>query len=108
MVNLITTYLKIFINFVISVSFESQEIPKYSYEVLCNGNVTWVQSSHGQVLPNAVPAGRTASGETLYVGRAWHMGALTPGKIQPSHGNLYIPYNGGEVALATYELLIEN
>jgi Protein of unknown function (DUF3421) len=53
-------------------------------------------------------AGRTASGETLYVGRAWHMGALTPGKIQPSHGNLYIPYNGGEVALATYELLIEN
>lgn len=98
-----------FLNFFyFSVSFDGQEIPKYSYEVLCNGNIQWVQSSHGQVLPNAVAAGRTSSGETLYVGRAWHMGALTPGKIHPSHGNLYIPYNGGEVAVGTYEILIEN
>lgn len=59
-------------------------------------------------MPNAVPGGRTNSGETLYIGRAWHAGALTPGKIHPSHGNLYIPYNGGEVAIGTYEVLIEN
>lgn len=89
-------------------SFDGQEIPKYSYEVLCNGNVQWVQSSHGHVVPNAVPGGRTSSGETLYIGRVWHAGALTPGKIHPSHRNLYIPFNGGEVAHANYDILIEN
>jgi len=90
------------------VSFDGQEIAKYSYEVLCNGNVQWIHSGHGQVPPNAVPGGRTSSGETLYIGRAWHAGALTPGKVHPSHGNLYIPYNGGEVAHGSYEILIEN
>lgn len=97
-----------FHNFYVAVSFEGQEIPKYSYEVLCNGSVQWVHSSHGQVLPNAVPGGRTSSGEILYIGRGWHNGALTPGKIHPSHGNMYIAYNGMEVALATYEILTEN
>lgn len=90
------------------ISYDGQEIPYHNYEVLCNGNVQWVHSGHGAVMPNAVPGGRTNTGETLYIGRAWHAGALTPGKIHPSHGNLYIPYNGGEVAIGTYEVLIEN
>lgn len=34
--------------------------------------------------------------ETLYVGRAAYQGSLTPGKIQLSHGRLYIPYGGRE------------
>lgn len=96
------------VKFKISVSFDGQEIPQYSYEVLCNGNVQWVHSGHGAHVPNAIPAGRTSSGETLYVGRAWHAGSLTPGKVHPSHGNLYIPYNGGEVAIGSYEVLVEN
>jgi len=90
------------------VSWNGSEIAKYSYEILCGGNVQWVHSGQGHVLPNAVPGGRTVSGETLYVGRAWHMGALTVGKIHPSHGNLYLPYGGAEVAMNTYEILIEN
>lgn len=90
------------------VSYNGQEIPKYSFEVLCNGNVTWVQSSHGQVMPNAVPGGRTTSGETLYIGRGWWHGALTVGKIQPSHQSLYISFNGAEMPLKSYEILIEN
>lgn len=94
--------------FLISVCHDGQEIPQHNYEVLCNGRTQWVQSGHGHVLPNAVAGGRTSSGETLYIGRAWHAGALTPGKIHPSHGNLYIPYAGGEVAHGTYEILIEN
>jgi hypothetical protein len=90
------------------ISYDGKEIPYYNYEVLCNGNVQWVHSGHGHVLPNAVPGGRTASGETLYIGRASYAGATTPGKIHPSHGNLYIPYNGGEVAIGTYEILVEH
>lgn len=75
---------------------------------MCGGNVAWIQSGHGSILPNAVPGGVTSAGETLYIGRGWHAGALTPGKIHPSHGSLYIPYGGGEVALRSYEILIEN
>jgi len=90
------------------VSWNGQEIPKHSFDVLCNGNTQWVHSGQGHVLPNAVPGGRTANGEILYIGRAWHSGSLTPGKIHPSHGNLYIAFNGGEVPFQTYEILIEN
>lgn len=94
--------------YLFAVGFEGQEVPKYNYEVLCNGNVQWVHSGHGAVLPNAVPGGRTSSGEVLYIGRTWHAGALTLGKIHPSHGNIYLPYNGGETALQSYEILVEN
>lgn len=90
------------------VSFNGQEIPKYSYEVLCNGNVSWVPSGFGTVPPNAVLGGRTSSGEVLYVGRAHYMGSLTPGKVHPSHQTLYIPYGGSEVSMKNYEVLVEN
>ncbi|XP_055606537.1 uncharacterized protein LOC129754466 [Uranotaenia lowii] len=90
------------------VSFNGQEIPKHSFEVLCNGNVTWVPSGFGTVPPNAVFGGRTSSGETLYIGRTHYMGSLTPGKVHPSHQTLYIPYGGSEVSVKNYEVLIEN
>jgi Protein of unknown function (DUF3421) len=90
------------------ISFNGQEVPKYQFEVLCNGNVTWVQSGSGHILPNAVPGGRTMSGETLYIGRAPYAGSLTVGKIHPSHRNLYIAYAGTEIPLQSYEILIEN
>lgn len=90
------------------VPWGGQEIPVHEFEVLCNGNVEWVQSSNGMVLPNAVPGGVSSSGEVLYIGRGWWHGALTPGKIQPSHGSLYIPFGGMEVAVKEYEILIEN
>lgn len=47
----------------------------------------------------AFPGGFCVTGEemeTLYVGRAEFQGSLTPGKIQLSHGRLYIPYGGRE------------
>lgn len=90
------------------VSYNGTEIPKQQYEVLCNGNVSWVPSSHGQIQHNAVVGGNTASGETLYIGRVHYMGSLTPGKIHPSHGSLYIPFNGAEIPHKNYEILTEN
>ncbi|ETN61198.1 hypothetical protein AND_007147 [Anopheles darlingi] len=89
------------------VSHNGMEIPKHSFEVLCNGNVSWVPTGFGSVPPNAVLAGRTSSGEALYVGRAHYMGALTPGKIHPSHQTLYIPYGGSEIPIKNYEALVE-
>jgi hypothetical protein len=89
------------------VSYNGQEIPKHAYDVLCGGNVQWVHSSNGQSHPNAVPGGTTESGETLYIGRAHYQNSITPGKIHPSHATMYIPYGGQEVAIPSYEVLIE-
>lgn len=84
-----------------------QEHAKHQYEVLCNGSVSWIPSAHGHIPPNAVAGGRTSSGEPLYIGRANYNGSLTPGKIQPSHNTLYIPFGGSEVGIREYEVLVE-
>lgn len=52
------------------ISFDGQEIPKENYEVLCNGNTSWVpcMPTTRTVPPFAVTAGITAAGEPLYIG----------------------------------------
>lgn len=89
------------------VPYGGQEHPKNQYEVLCNGNVSWIPSAHGHIPSNAVVGGRTSSGEPLYIGRANYNGSLTPGKIQTSHNTLYIPFGGTEVGIREYEVLVE-
>ena len=76
------------------------------YEVLCDFNGTWVANSGGNIPPRAVTAGQSEDGEPLYVGRVLHGGALTVGKIQPSHGVCYIPYGGQELGFQDYEILV--
>lgn len=90
------------------ISYNGQEIAKHQYEVLCGGNVQWVQSGHGHIPSNAVRGGTTASGEPLYIGRTHINGSLTPGKVHPSHNTLYIPFGGAEMPFQNYEILIEN
>lgn len=90
------------------VAYNGQEHPIHTaYEVLCNGNIDWVQASFGNIPPNAVSAGNTSNGERLYVGRAHHEGSLTVGKVHPSHGCLYISFGGREVRHDHFEVLIE-
>lgn len=89
------------------VAFNGQEIAKHEYEILCNGNVKWVASGHGDVPSGAVVGGQTGNGEPLYIGRSHFSGSLTPGKVHPSHGSLYIPFGGAEVPIKEYEILIE-
>lgn len=60
----------------------------------------------GTVPEGAVEMGCTADGEKLYMGRAIYGGAQTPGKLQSSHGCLYIPFGGAEVCLNEYEVLV--
>jgi len=90
------------------ISYNGEEVPKHQFEVLCGGNTSWVPSSYGNIPPNAVKGGHTASGEPLYVGRGHWQGSLTVGKVHPSHQALYIPYGGSEVPIkGNYEILIE-
>lgn len=69
------------------------------------GNNNWVQSSGGNVPPQAFVGGNDSSGEPLYVIRGNFQGALIPGKLVPSHRNGYVPWGGQEHAVNQYEVL---
>lgn len=88
------------------VSHNGLEIFKPNFDLLSGTGFTWVGSSNGHVPAGAVLAGNQRTGEPLYVGRAHHEGALTPGKIHTGHGCLYIPYGGTEVSILHYEVLV--
>lgn len=69
------------------------------------GVATWVDVTGGDIPPNAVPGGQDVSGESLFVGRARHEGALLPGKVVPSHGVCYVPWGGAEHGKPEYQVL---
>lgn len=88
------------------VAWGGEEINKHDVEILTGHNYCWVSASNGSVPPHALRVGRTSDGEPLYVGRGYFAGSLTPGKVHPSHGCLYIPYGGAEQRLEAYEVLV--
>ncbi|XP_050311628.1 uncharacterized protein LOC126747168 [Anthonomus grandis grandis] len=88
------------------VAYGGAEHAKGQYQVLCEQRFDWVPTSGGHVPPGAVEGGKTSDGETLYVGRVHHDGACTVGKVHPSHGVCYIPFDGREVGHDSYEILV--
>lgn len=56
-------------------------------QVLCHGIAMWQTARQGHVPAEALAAGMTKEGEKLYVGRVFHDGTLTPGKVQYALGN---------------------
>uniref|UniRef100_A0A1L8DCM8 Uncharacterized protein n=1 Tax=Nyssomyia neivai TaxID=330878 RepID=A0A1L8DCM8_9DIPT len=92
--------------FVAFVAFGGEEHPKEDYEILRTGDFVWEFAVNGEVPPGAVEGGQTADGEKLYIGRCLHNGTQTPGKVQPSHECLYIPFDGEEVRVSSYEVLV--
>ncbi|XP_063702949.1 uncharacterized protein LOC134832748 [Culicoides brevitarsis] len=87
------------------ISYGGEEIVKEDFEVLRQGEFVWEFCTNGAVPDGAVEIGQTVDGEKLYMGRAFYQGSQTPGKVQASHGCLYIPFNGEEVPLNEYEVL---
>lgn len=88
------------------VAHGGEEHPKETYEILRHGTFVWEFASNGTVPEGAVEVGQSADGEKLYMGRCLHGGSQTPGKIVSSHGCLYIPFDGAEVAIPEYEVLV--
>lgn len=88
------------------VSFDGEEIPKTEFEVLRSGDFVWEFAANGEIPSNAIVIGKTIDGENLYMGRCLHEGTQTPGKVQASHGCLYIPFNGEEISFSEYEVLV--
>ncbi|KAL7738623.1 hypothetical protein ACLKA6_006916 [Drosophila palustris] len=89
------------------VAWGGEEINKHDFEVLTGHHYCWIPASNGEVPPHALRVGQTSDGEPLYVGRGYFSGSLTPGKVHPSHGCLYIPYGGAEHKLEAYEVLVQ-
>lgn len=87
------------------VSKDGLEHPKSEFEVLRTGELVWDWADSGTVPDGGIVAGRTDEGELLYVGRAFHEGSHTPGRVQISHGCIYIPFGGKEIMLHQYEVL---
>jgi hypothetical protein len=50
-------------------------------QVLCGEDAMWQNASEGHVPADAFPVGTTRDGERLYIGRVFHDGTLTPGKV---------------------------
>ncbi|XP_073972580.1 natterin-3-like isoform X2 [Rhodnius prolixus] len=88
------------------ISYGGNEISKQDYEVLCSNHVAWKFCQGGSVPPEAIRIGNTSDGEHLFMGRTMVEGTLTPGKVHPSHGCLYVPFDGRELSFPTYEVLV--
>lgn len=91
-----------------SIAHGGAEIEKQNFEVLIGSDVRWKREKNGRFPSDAFPGGRTASGETLYIGRAEHNRSQTVGKLHPTHGSLYIGYGGKEIPFKDYEVLTGN
>ena len=66
----------------------------------------WVSASGGAIPEGAVAQGHEATGESLWVCRAFLNGDLHPGKIRGEFGAANIPYGGKEVKVQFYEVLV--
>uniref|UniRef100_A0A1B0CT69 Uncharacterized protein n=1 Tax=Lutzomyia longipalpis TaxID=7200 RepID=A0A1B0CT69_LUTLO len=88
------------------VAYGGEEHAKEDFEILRTGTFVWEFATNGTVPEGAVEVGQTADGEKLYMGRCLYNGTQTPGKVQVSHGCLYIPFDGEEVSVAEYEVLV--
>ncbi|XP_030761870.1 uncharacterized protein LOC115886738 [Sitophilus oryzae] len=88
------------------VAYGGSEHELTQYQVLCEQRFDWLPSGGGNIPPGAVEGGRTADGESLFIGRVYHDGALSIGKVHPSHGVCYVPFDGKEVGHSNYEVLV--
>lgn len=68
----------------------------------------WEKCVTGNIPEGAIPGGKTARGETLFIGRTIvHGNTYSVGKVHPSHGCLYVPYDGTEISFKEYEVLVQ-
>uniref|UniRef100_A0A1B6JPK8 Uncharacterized protein n=1 Tax=Homalodisca liturata TaxID=320908 RepID=A0A1B6JPK8_9HEMI len=88
------------------VSYGGREFPEHQFEILASHHVAWQHSSNGEINNQAMVVGKTRQGEPLYAGRAWYNGSITLGKVHPSHKCLYIPFNGQEIRINEYEIML--
>ncbi|XP_017783331.1 PREDICTED: natterin-1-like [Nicrophorus vespilloides] len=91
---------------VVSIGYGGVEYTKCEYDVLCEQRFRWETINCGIIPKGAVAGGMTRCGETLYIGRVYHQGTHTVGKVHPSHHCCYITVCGRELSCNQYEILV--
>ncbi|KRF97537.1 uncharacterized protein Dwil_GK27316 [Drosophila willistoni] len=76
------------------------------FDVLVGKNYDWAAGADGLVPQNAIYTGRDNTGQLIYIGRAVYKNTVTVGKVQPSRGCLILGYNGDEIEINAYEVLV--
>lgn len=51
------------------------------FQIMVERKLHWIRGHGSAIPPDAVPAGRTRTGEQLYIGRAKHTNATIVGKV---------------------------
>lgn len=67
----------------------------------------WKPARLGAIPSGAAAHGREADGQPLWVCRAKVFNGLHPGKVRPAFGGAQISWNGGELCVREYEVLME-
>lgn len=66
----------------------------------------WILAQHGEIPPNAIPAGHEADGRALYIIRFITKGGqLTPGKLTANTREAHVSHGGKEVSSDAYQVL---
>jgi Protein of unknown function (DUF3421)/Thioredoxin len=71
------------------------------------GGHHWRRARLGTIPSGAVAHGHEANGTPLWVCRARLVGGLHPGKVRPGFGGALVAWNGGEIRVDEYEVLME-
>ncbi|XP_006621855.1 uncharacterized protein LOC102675334 isoform X1 [Apis dorsata] len=71
------------------------------------GKFCWCEASGGIIPPSAVQGGKDIDGNDLYVGRAYHEGALLPGKVKLGDTICYVAWGGEEHLKNDYQVLCD-
>ncbi|MGX7673946.1 DM9 repeat-containing protein [Plantactinospora sp. DSM 117369] len=67
----------------------------------------WEAACGGRIPPGAVPHGYEADGEPLWVCRVRMYGGVHPGKVRPAFGAAQATWDGEEVGVDEYEVLMD-
>ncbi|KAG5671493.1 hypothetical protein PVAND_001687 [Polypedilum vanderplanki] len=70
-------------------------------------SLKWKRGDVSSRLPRKAHRGGTdVCGAEIYVGRALHNGWMLPAKIIPSKRSAYVSYNGAEIPVQNFEVLV--
>ncbi|XP_047022470.1 uncharacterized protein LOC124631876 [Helicoverpa zea] len=89
------------------VAWGGREFDKQNFEILCGYNAKWIKTRTNYIPQNAFIGGRSeVQNEPLYIGRAKIDRKLIPGKVHVRYKTCYLPYDGKEVEVSLYEILV--
>ncbi len=87
-----------------NIPYAGREIQARCYDVWI-GPAHWIPASEGNIPRCAIPAGKEANGEPLFVARVRFKNGVHIGKVRPGLSGANIPYGGKELSFKNYEVM---